>query len=57
MKLSHEGYLKQTLNTRKNELENLNINHMVAIAEYNARKEMLTKQINSIERQLAEGKA
>ena len=52
MKMSHEDYLKQMLKTKKHELENLNISHMIAIAEYNARKEMLFQQINSFEKQL-----
>ena len=52
MKLSHEEYLKQSLTSKKLELENLNINHRIAIAEYNARKEMISKQIDSIEIQL-----
>jgi hypothetical protein len=50
--ISHEEYLKQILKSKKIEVENLNINNMIAIAEYNARKEMIIQQMNSIERQL-----
>jgi hypothetical protein len=50
--ISHEDYLKQMVKSKKIELENLNIKNMIAIAEYNARKEMVIEQLNSIERQL-----
>jgi hypothetical protein len=52
VKISHEQYLKQTLKSSKIELESLNTRHQVAIAEYNTKKAMLMKQIESIERQL-----
>lgn len=52
MKISHEEYLKRILNSKKNELEQLNISHRIDIATYETKKEMLCKEINSIENQL-----
>ncbi|MBY9081221.1 hypothetical protein KIH86_24035 [Paenibacillus sp. HN-1] len=54
MKISHEEYLERTLKSKRIELENLNIMHRVAIATYEAKKEMLQKEMDSIERQLVE---
>ncbi|MEC5422108.1 hypothetical protein QGM71_01195 [Virgibacillus sp. C22-A2] len=38
MKTSHEDYLKQTLQSKKYELEHLNTQHRIDIAVYNAKK-------------------
>lgn len=52
MNLSHEEYLKKTLDSKKIEMENLKISHRIALAEYEVKKEMLYGQIYSIENQL-----
>ncbi|PZD95217.1 hypothetical protein DNH61_11700 [Paenibacillus sambharensis] len=52
MKISHEEYLKRVLFSKQLQLENLNIAHRVAIAEYEKEKTMLHKDINSLENQL-----
>lgn len=52
MKPSHEDYLKLTLRSKKLELENIKMRHMIAIAEHDVKKEMITAQIDSIEKQL-----
>lgn len=55
MRVSHEEYMRRLLGAKKIEYENLEIEHRIAIAVYNARKDMITKQIHSIERQLEDG--
>jgi hypothetical protein len=50
--INHEEYLKQVLETKKMELQNLNINRRIAIGVYEAKKEMFMSQIHSIEKQL-----
>jgi hypothetical protein len=52
LKVTHEEYLKQMLKSKKMELEHVEIDHRIAIAEHNVKKKMLYEQINSIERQL-----
>lgn len=52
MKLSHEDYLKQTLASKKIDLENLKINRRIYLAESQMMQEMLISQINSLEKQL-----
>ena len=52
MKMSHEDYLKSVLKTNKLTLELMRVNHQIAIAEYNARTDIIIKQNDSIERQL-----
>lgn len=54
MKITHEEYLKQILSSKKMELRELNIKSRIAIAEFNAKREMLEQQIYSIEKQLGE---
>lgn len=54
MKIDHETYLKEVLKSKKNELEHLNTEHRIAIAVYEAKKDMLYKQIHSLENQLEE---
>lgn len=53
MKVTHDEYLKRTLRTKKMELTNLNIEHRIAIAKHEVKKDMLQKEIDSIERQLS----
>ncbi|WP_424236346.1 hypothetical protein [Bhargavaea ginsengi] len=52
MKLSHEEYLKQVLESKKNDLKELKIERRIYFAESQMRQEMLTEQIDSIEKQL-----
>lgn len=52
MKISHEEYLKRVVHSKKNELENLIISHRITIAEYETKKAILNKDIDSIEAQL-----
>ena len=52
MKLSHEEYLKQTLKTKKMELDNLKIDRRIYLAESQMKQEMLISQIESLEKQL-----
>lgn len=52
VKISHEEYLKRIVHSKKMELENLNISHRIAIAEYETKKAILNKDIDSIEAQL-----
>ncbi|MBU9711081.1 hypothetical protein [Evansella tamaricis] len=52
MKISHEEYLKQLLQSLQSELNHLDIEHRISIAEHNVRRKMIMGQINSIERQL-----
>lgn len=54
MKISHDEYLKIKLKDAKNEVENLIIKHRIAIAVHEAKKEILYKEIDSIERQLGD---
>lgn len=53
MKPDNDEYLKRILNSKKIELESLHINHRICIAEFEAKKEMLNKDIDSLESQLA----
>lgn len=52
MKISHDEYLKRTLRSKKVELESLNVNHRISIAEYEVKRQAITDQIDSIEKQL-----
>lgn len=52
MTITHEEYLKRMLETRKNELRELNICHRIAEAKYEALRQFTSSQIDSIERQL-----
>jgi len=52
VKLSHENYLKNILQSTKLELKELEIKHRINIATYESKKEILRKQIDSIELQL-----
>lgn len=53
MGLSHEEYLQRTLITKKMELNNLEIDRRIAMAEFETKKNMLSSQIDSLERQLS----
>jgi len=55
MNVSHEEYLQRILDSKKLELENLNIQHRIDIVVYETRKEALYKDIRSIEAQLEGG--
>lgn len=52
MKLTDREYLQQILKSAKIELKEIEIKHRIAIAEFNVKKEILQKQIDSIEFQL-----
>ena len=52
IKISHEDYLKNILYSAKLTLKELEILHRINIAVYEGKKEILTKQIESIEKQL-----
>ena len=54
--ISHEDYLTNVLNSKKMELQELNIQQRVSIAKYETERELLESQIRSIERQLEGGK-
>lgn len=51
--ITHKEYLENILYTRKLELEEAEIKHRVFKAEIEKEKELLRKQINSIEAHLA----
>lgn len=50
--VTHEDYLKLMLKDKNLKLQHLHDEHRTAIAVYNAKKEMLIHEINSIEKQL-----
>ena len=52
VKISNDKYLENILYTTKLELKELEIKHRIEIATYESKKEMLKKQIDSIELQL-----
>jgi predicted nucleic-acid-binding protein len=52
MKISHEAYLKQLLDSKKFEMDRLNQDHRVSVAIYDIRKSDILDQIRSIEGQL-----
>jgi len=52
VKISNDKYLENVLYTTKLELKELEVKHRIEIAIYEARKEILRKQIDSIELQL-----
>jgi len=52
VKISNDKYLENILHTAKLELKELEVKHRIEIAIYEARKEILRKQIDSIELQL-----
>lgn len=52
MRLSHEQFLKRVLASKKLKLEETKIEHRMEIVKFNTRCELLTEEINSIERQL-----
>ena len=52
IKISHEDYLKNILYSAKLTLKELEILHRINIAVYEGKKEILYKQIESIEKQL-----
>lgn len=54
MKIEHGEYLQRKLDSLKMELENLNIEHRINIAKYETKKEMIQKDIDGLERQLAD---
>jgi hypothetical protein len=54
MKISDKQYLEQQLKTKRIELDNLNIDHRIAITKYETKKEMIVSQIDSLEKQLEE---
>ena len=54
MKQSHEDYLKLMLDSKKMEIKELNTQHRIAIAKYDAEIAFTSGLINSIERQLSE---
>jgi hypothetical protein len=51
--MDHSEYLKRILATKKIELENVNIEHRIIIAEYKTKKELLQELIDSLEKQLS----
>lgn len=50
--VSHETYLKEQLNTKKMEIEQLNIKHRIDLEVYKTKRDSLEAQIFSIEKQL-----
>jgi hypothetical protein len=52
MEITDKTYLEQQLRTKKIELDNVKIEHRIALAVYEVKKEMLNSQIDSLERQL-----
>lgn len=54
--LDNERYLENVLYTAKMQLENAKINHRVTIAVHEKEKDLLQKQIDSIEKQLEKSK-
>jgi len=52
VKISNDKYLENILHTAKLELKELEVKHRIEIAIYETRKEILRKQIDSIELQL-----
>lgn len=52
MKIDHKEYLERLLLSRQLELDELNIQHRVNIAVYNEKREMISKQIHSLNIQL-----
>lgn len=52
MKMTHKEYLERKLNSLKAESKQLNINHRINIAVYNAKNEMIEREISAIESQL-----
>jgi len=51
-RISHEKYLENILYSAKLTLKELETLHRINIAVYEGKKEILTKQIESIEKQL-----
>lgn len=51
-KMSDREYLKRKLKTRKMELEELIIEDRINTAKYNLRKDMISWDIDSLEKQL-----
>lgn len=49
-------YLQQTLESKKLELAEVIVKHRIFMAQIELEKEMLQKQINSLERQLTNSK-
>ena len=52
MTITHKEYLKQSLQSKKYALNEMNLAHRINLATYEAKKEMLNKEITSIEIQL-----
>jgi len=52
VKISNDKYLENILYTAKLELKELEVKHRIEIATYETRKEILRRQIDSIEKQL-----
>lgn len=52
MTITHKEYLELMLRSKKYALDELNVSHRINIATYEAKKDMLFKEIHSIEMQL-----
>lgn len=52
MQIDHEEYLRRILKSKEFALEELNIQHRVAIAVHGEKKDLLQREIYSIEDQL-----
>lgn len=52
MRISHEQYLRESLNSKKMQLNEVMVQQRIVIAEYEVKINMLHSQIQSIERQL-----
>lgn len=50
--MNHEQFLKQALQAHKMELDSMETEHRIAVAEHNVKKKILLAQINAIEKQL-----
>jgi len=55
MNVNHEEYLQRILDSKKLELDKLNIQHRLDIVVYETRNEALDRDIRSIEAQLEGG--
>ena len=54
--ISHEKYLEDMIYSNKLHLREKEVQHRIAIAKYNAERELLQKQIDSMEKQLENNK-
>lgn len=54
MNISDKDYLRRMLKSLELELNEVQIQHRIAIAEFNIKRDILNRQIDSIELQLKE---